>query len=104
MFAKSKAKKMCRMATLVLAIAMVLTGVFGVGLTASASEMPAQSVHGAGAIDTSTLIWGHETVELNPGVNFSAQMNGKITKVLIYAKAGEQGDHIVRIWNKDDHS
>ena len=104
MFAKSKAKKMCRMATLVLAIAMVLTGVFGVGLTASASEMPAQSVHGAGAIDTSTLIWCHETVELNPGVNFTAQMNGKITKVLIYAKAGEQGDHIVRIWNKDDHS
>lgn len=90
-------KRMIILAVLIFAVISVcLIGIF----SAYAADMPSQRIHDT--VKTDNLIWAEETsVQLNLGVNFTANMSGKITKVMIYARADESGDHTVKIWNAD---
>lgn len=82
---------------LTLAISLIISAI-----PVFAAEQSSESIHGT--VDDSSVIWAEETgALLNLGVNFTANTDGTITKVRIFARADESGDHMVEIWNADSY-
>ncbi|MBO4327107.1 MAG: DUF4082 domain-containing protein [Clostridia bacterium] len=93
-----KAKKL--LPAVLLLILMLSLALISGAIPAIAAEQSSQSIHGA--VDASAVIWAEETgALLNLGVNFTANTDGTITKVRIFARADESGEHLVEIWNVD---